>query len=110
MGTTFIFWGLITSWVIFLAGIGLFVAALARLPLISTPIATIRLHADSADSADNADNADTSKVRALLPPDKSVSNSGTQERRALCIYIRRGFQRGKGHSCAAVRRGQLRRD
>ena len=29
MGTTFIFWGLITSWVIFLVGIGLFVAALA---------------------------------------------------------------------------------
>jgi hypothetical protein len=29
MGTTFIFWGLITSWVIFLAGIGLFAAALA---------------------------------------------------------------------------------
>jgi len=29
MGTTFIFWGLITSWVILLAGIGLFVAALA---------------------------------------------------------------------------------
>jgi hypothetical protein len=29
MGTTFIFWGLITSWVIFLAGIGLFIATLA---------------------------------------------------------------------------------
>ena len=29
MGTTFIFWGLITSWVIFLAGAGLFIAALA---------------------------------------------------------------------------------
>lgn len=29
MGTTLIFWGLITSLVIFLAGIGLFVAALA---------------------------------------------------------------------------------
>lgn len=29
MGTTFIFWGLITSWVIFLTGIGLFIAALA---------------------------------------------------------------------------------
>jgi multisubunit Na+/H+ antiporter MnhE subunit len=29
MGTTFIFWGLITSWVIFLVGIGLFTAALA---------------------------------------------------------------------------------
>jgi hypothetical protein len=29
MGTTFIFWGLITSWVIFLVGIGLFIAALA---------------------------------------------------------------------------------
>jgi hypothetical protein len=29
MGTTFIFWGLITSWVIFLVGVGLFIAALA---------------------------------------------------------------------------------
>ena len=29
MGITLIFWGLITSWVIFLAGIGLFIAALA---------------------------------------------------------------------------------
>jgi hypothetical protein len=29
MGTTFIFWGLITSWVIFLTGIGLFSASLA---------------------------------------------------------------------------------
>ena len=29
MGTTFIFWGLITSWVIFAVGLGLFVAALA---------------------------------------------------------------------------------
>jgi len=29
MGATFIFWGLITSWVIFAVGIGLFVAALA---------------------------------------------------------------------------------
>ena len=29
MGTTFIFWGLITSWVVFLVGVGLFVAALA---------------------------------------------------------------------------------
>ncbi len=29
MGTTFIFWGLITSLVIFLVGIGLFIAALA---------------------------------------------------------------------------------
>ena len=29
MGTTFVFWGLITSWVVFLVGIGLFVAALA---------------------------------------------------------------------------------
>ena len=29
MGTTFIFWGLITSSVIFLVGIGLFAAALA---------------------------------------------------------------------------------
>jgi hypothetical protein len=29
MGTTFIFWGLITSWVVFLAGVGLFAAALA---------------------------------------------------------------------------------
>jgi hypothetical protein len=29
MGATFTFWGLITSWVIFAVGIGLFVAALA---------------------------------------------------------------------------------
>jgi hypothetical protein len=29
MGTTFIFWGLITSWVVLLVGIGLFAAALA---------------------------------------------------------------------------------
>lgn len=29
MGTTFIFWGLITSWVIFVVGLGLFAAALA---------------------------------------------------------------------------------
>ena len=29
MGTTFIFWGLITSWVILLVGTSLFVAALA---------------------------------------------------------------------------------
>jgi hypothetical protein len=29
MGTTLIFWGVITSWVIFVAGIGLFIAALA---------------------------------------------------------------------------------
>jgi len=29
MGTAFIFWGLITSWVIFAIGIGLFAAALA---------------------------------------------------------------------------------
>ena len=29
MGTTFIFWGLITSWVILLVGVGLFLAALA---------------------------------------------------------------------------------
>jgi hypothetical protein len=29
MGTTFIFWGLITSWVIILVGAGLFIAALA---------------------------------------------------------------------------------
>jgi hypothetical protein len=29
MGTTFIFWGVITSGVIFLVGIGLFIAALA---------------------------------------------------------------------------------
>jgi hypothetical protein len=29
MGTAFIFWGLITSWVIFAVGIGLFAAALA---------------------------------------------------------------------------------
>jgi len=29
MGTTFIFWGLITSWVIFLVGIVLFAAAFA---------------------------------------------------------------------------------
>ena len=29
MGTTFIFWGLITSWVILLVGIGLFAASLA---------------------------------------------------------------------------------
>jgi hypothetical protein len=29
MGTTFIFWGLITSWVVFLVGLGLFAAALA---------------------------------------------------------------------------------
>ena len=29
MGTAFMFWGLITSWVIFVIGIGLFAAALA---------------------------------------------------------------------------------
>ena len=29
MGTTFLFWGLITSWVIFLVGAALFIAALA---------------------------------------------------------------------------------
>ena len=29
MGVTFFFWGLITSWVIVLIGVGLFVAALA---------------------------------------------------------------------------------
>ncbi len=29
MGTTFIFWGLITSWVILLIGFGLFAAAMA---------------------------------------------------------------------------------
>lgn len=29
MGTTFIFWGLITSWVILAVGIGLFAASLA---------------------------------------------------------------------------------
>jgi hypothetical protein len=29
MGTTFLFWSLITSWVIFLVGLGLFTAALA---------------------------------------------------------------------------------
>lgn len=29
MGTTFIFWSLITSWVIFFIGLGLFIAALA---------------------------------------------------------------------------------
>ena len=29
MGTTFIFWGFITSWVIFAVGVGLFAAALA---------------------------------------------------------------------------------
>ncbi len=29
MGTTFLFWGLITSWIIFLVGAGLFIAALA---------------------------------------------------------------------------------
>jgi hypothetical protein len=29
MGTTFAFWGLITSWVIFLVGVGLFAAAMA---------------------------------------------------------------------------------
>ena len=29
MGTTFIFWGVITSWVIFAVGIGLFTASLA---------------------------------------------------------------------------------
>jgi hypothetical protein len=29
MGTMFIFWGLVTSWVIGLVGVGLFVAALA---------------------------------------------------------------------------------
>jgi hypothetical protein len=29
MGTTLIFWGVITSWVVFLAGLGLFTAALA---------------------------------------------------------------------------------
>ncbi len=29
MGTTFLFWGLITSWVIFFVGLSLFIAALA---------------------------------------------------------------------------------
>jgi hypothetical protein len=29
MGTTFIAWGLITSWVVFLVGVGLFIASLA---------------------------------------------------------------------------------
>jgi len=29
MGTTFVFWGLITSWVILFIGLGLFAAALA---------------------------------------------------------------------------------
>lgn len=29
MGTTLIFWGLITSWVIFIGGLALFIAALA---------------------------------------------------------------------------------
>jgi hypothetical protein len=29
MGTTFMFWGVITSWVVFLVGTGLFAAALA---------------------------------------------------------------------------------
>jgi len=29
MGTTFIFWGLITSWVILFVGVGLFLASLA---------------------------------------------------------------------------------
>ncbi|MEO6876389.1 MAG: hypothetical protein ABI222_16350 [Opitutaceae bacterium] len=29
MGATFVFWGLITSWVVFLVGLGLFAAALA---------------------------------------------------------------------------------
>jgi hypothetical protein len=29
MGTTFLLWGLITSWVIFLVGLALFIAALA---------------------------------------------------------------------------------
>lgn len=29
MGTTIIFWGLITSWVIFIVGLGLFTASLA---------------------------------------------------------------------------------
>jgi hypothetical protein len=29
MGTTFIFWGLITSWVVLVVGGGLFIAALA---------------------------------------------------------------------------------
>jgi len=29
MGTTFIFWGVITSWVIFVIGLGLFAASLA---------------------------------------------------------------------------------
>lgn len=29
MGTTFLLWSLITSWVIFLVGLGLFIAALA---------------------------------------------------------------------------------
>jgi len=29
MGTTLIFWSVVTSWVIFVAGIGLFIAALA---------------------------------------------------------------------------------
>jgi len=29
MGTTFAFWGVITSWVVFLVGVGLFTAALA---------------------------------------------------------------------------------
>ncbi len=29
MGTALIFWGLITSWIVLLAGVGLFIAALA---------------------------------------------------------------------------------
>ena len=29
MGTAFLFWGLITSWVTFLVGLGLFIASLA---------------------------------------------------------------------------------
>ena len=29
MGTAFVFWGVITSWVVFLVGVGLFTAALA---------------------------------------------------------------------------------
>ncbi|QYM78262.1 hypothetical protein K0B96_13255 [Horticoccus luteus] len=29
MGTTFIFWGLITSWVVLVVGVGLFIASLA---------------------------------------------------------------------------------
>ena len=37
MGTTFIFWGLITSWVIFLAGIGLFSAVAGRMDHRNSP-------------------------------------------------------------------------